>query len=365
MIIYTYIGYPLLITLLAKFKKKENLTKLRELPTISIIISVFNEEEFINKKIRNCLNLNYPRNKLEILIGSDGSTDGTDGIIRRYKNKTIRYFVNRRRRGKPYTINKLVKVSKGQILFFTDARQVVGLDALRRLVKHFADKKVGCVSGGLAYNKSKSIVGSGIGSYWKYEKYIREKESDFYSMIGATGAIYACRKKLFEPLPEDIILDDLYTPFVVVNKGYRALFDDSAKAYDVFAETPRDEHQRKIRTLSGNYQIFSSMPHMLNPFKSKIAFQIISHKLFRVLVPIFMIALFLSNLALLPQPFYLTFLVLQSIFYIIVGVEAIFRRHIKGILGVPYLFCVLNFSAFVGLLHFLFNKMDVKWEKAS
>jgi len=364
MIFYTYIGYPILITLLAKFRKEKPLPELSEYPTVSIIISVFNEEDAIQRKIENCFEIEYPKEKLEILVGSDGSTDKTNDIIEKYSHKGLRYLINEKRRGKPYVINRLVKASLSEILFFTDARQLVEKDALLKLVRNFQDKKIGCVSGELIYLKNESITGRGIGIYWEYEKYLREKESAIYSMIGATGAIYALRKKLFKPLPEDIILDDLYTPFVAITKGYRAIFDREAKAYDTIPQTPKDEHRRKVRTLSGNYQIFFKMPQMLNPFKSKIAVQIISHKLLRVLVPFFMITLFLSNLLLLGRPFYNVILLMQLLFYFIALLEALFRRRIKRIFGIPYLFCLLNFSALVGLWSFLFNRIDVKWEKA-
>ena len=363
-IFYTYIGYPILITMLAKFRKKKKLSKLSEYPTVSIILSVFDEEDVIKRKIENCLNLDYPKNKLEILIGSDGSTDSTDDIIKRYVNKKVIFIRNNKREGKPNTINRLVEASSGEILFFTDARQIIEKDAIKKLVRNFEDKKIGCVSGELIYRKKSSITGRGIGTYWEYEKYLREMESKIYSMIGATGAIYACRKDLFQSLPENIILDDVYTPLIIVSKGYRSIFDREAKAYDIFAEIPHDEYRRKTRTLSGNYQIFFQMPYMLNPFKSKLALQIISHKLLRLLVPFFMIGLFISNMLLITKPFYDVLLVGQIAFYGFAIFEAIFRRHIKKIFGIPYLFCLLNFSALIGLWEFVRKGADVKWEKA-
>ncbi len=363
-IFYAYVGYPVLMSVFASFRKRKVLPELSKYPKVSIIIPVFNEEDVIQKKIENCLEFDYPREKMEILIGSDGSTDRTNDILEGFRNKGIKYLLSYQRHGKPYTINKLVEVSRGEILFFTDARQIIQKDAIIKLVKNFQDAKIGCVSGELIYREDASITRRGVGAYWEYEKYIREKESNFYSMIGATGAIYACRKDLFEALPEDIILDDLYTPFMAVRKGYRAIFEREAKAYDITAETPRDEYRRKIRTLAGNYQIFFKLPTMLNPFKSKLAFQIISHKLLRLLVPFFMITLFLSSLTLSGELFYNIFFIVQSVFYLMALVEALFRRRIKRIFGVPYLFCLLNFSALIGLRDFLFNRIDVKWGKA-
>jgi cellulose synthase/poly-beta-1,6-N-acetylglucosamine synthase-like glycosyltransferase len=363
MMLYTYIGYPSLITVIAGFKKKRSILAISAYPKVSIIIPVFNEADVIKQKIDNCLKINYPKDKLEILIGSDGSNDGTDKIAQSYTGQGIKFFSTKERQGKPSTINKLVKASSGEILFFSDARQLIANDALIKLVRNFADPEVGCASGELIYRRGSGITGRGIGLYWEYEKYLRQKESDIYSMIGATGAIYACRKKLFEPLPQDIVLDDVYTPLSIVKKGYRAIFDRTAFAFDDVSVTPREEHIRKKRTLFGNYQIFFRIPDMLNPFKSKLAFQIISHKLLRVLMPFFMVSCFVSNLILAAAPFYSIIFVFQALFYITALIEALFRRRIRKIFGIPYLFCLLNFSALAGLWSFLFNQQNIKWEK--
>jgi cellulose synthase/poly-beta-1,6-N-acetylglucosamine synthase-like glycosyltransferase len=379
-ILYTYAGYPVALGIVSWYKKLARMwgqVPLDEVlsngtcphmseacPSVSVIISVYNEEGVIRDKIENCLALDYPKDKMEILVGSDGSDDGTNGILKEMEKRGIKIFISPGRQGKPGTINRLVKEAKGGILFFTDARQDLDKAALLRLVTNFQDKEIGCASGELLYKDSRSITGRGIGAYWKYEKYLREKESDIYSMIGATGAIYACRKELFEPILEDIILDDVYVPLQVVKKGHRAVFDRYAKAYDVVGETPRDEHRRKIRTLSGNYQIFFKMPYMLNPFKSRLAVQLISHKLLRVAVPFFMIALFFSSAALAAETFFRWMLIGQIAFYSMALIEAVARKRIKKIFGMPYLFCLLNFSALMGFLAFVFNKQDIRWQKA-
>jgi len=363
-IFYTYIGYPLLITFLAKRRKRAFVPKLREYPKVSVIIPVYNEEDVLERKINNCLNVDYPYEKIEVLVGSDGSTDRTNDIIMSFRDERIKYIISKARHGKPTTINKLVDLAEGKILFFTDARQMIEKEALKTLVRNFRNPKIGSVSGELVYERKRSITARSITKYWDYEKHIREMESKVYSMIGATGAIFACRKDLFETLPEDIILDDVYTPLQIVSKGFRAIFDREARAYDVHAEIPHEEYKRKVRTLSGNYQIFFKMPHMLNPFKSKLALQIISHKLLRVLAPFFMLLLFFSNFALATKSFYDIIFMAQGIFYIMAIIEAISRRHIKRIFGIPYMFCLLNFSAVVGLWNYIFNKADIKWEKA-
>jgi len=177
-IFYTYAGYPLLMTFLAKFKKTKALPKLSIYPTVSILIAAYNEVDFIQKKIENLLTVDYPRERLEILIASDGSTDGTNDIIKQYSDKGIKCYFNGVRRGKPYVLNRLVEASKGEICLFTDARQLMEKSALLKLMRGFQDSTVGCVSGELLYRPGSGVVRKGIGLYWEYEKYLREMESN-------------------------------------------------------------------------------------------------------------------------------------------------------------------------------------------
>ncbi len=364
LIIYTYIVYPLILVILSRVSSKF-VNKKEYFPVVSIIISVYNEERHIESKINNCLELEYPEDKLEIIIGSDGSTDRTNEIVQRYASEfnRIKFYKWKERRGKPSVLNDLVLHAKGEVIVFTDARQIFERNAIKELVSNFSDEKIGCVSGELILIKGgEEDSGEGIGLYWEYEKFLRKKESEIYSMIGATGAIYAIKKDLYTPPPPDTILDDCYIPLKVVQHGYRAIFEPGAKAYDRVASTHVEEYKRKVRTLAGNWQMFIEFKDIFNPLKSKIAIQFFSHKFLRVIVPFLLISVFISNIFLLENSFYRIILVSQIVFYSIAILRWKFLRKIK-IFDFPYTFCVLNIAAVEGLFRFLNGTQKVTWER--
>lgn len=370
LILYCYFGYPLLAAFTAR--------RLRRLPrkghyepAVSIVLSVWNEEGVIEQKIENLLSLDYPPEKIEILIGSDGSTDRTNDIIKRFGDPRIRLIESPARRGKAATLNVLAGEAKSEIIVFTDARQAFEEDAVKALAANFADPGIGCVSGELIFSKRGGATARGINLYWNYEKWIRRAESGIHSMLGATGAIYAVRRKLFSAIPDDIVLDDVFVPFKIIQKGYRAVFDPSARAYDEAADSPGEEHRRKARTLFGNYQIFRMFPGMFNPLKSPIAIQLFSHKFLRVAAPFFMAVVFFVNWRLAGDVFYAVLFAFQIVFYGMAVAGGLARHQRRGILGVvsricyiPYVFCLLNFSALAGFLRFAGAKQKITWEKA-
>ena len=370
LILYCYAGYPVFIWIIARLFPRP-VKKSPFLPDISILIAVYNEEDVIGNKIKNLLRLDYPPEKMEILIGSDGSTDRTNEIIKSAGSAKITLIENATRRGKIATINELASKAKGAILVFTDARQEFARTALAELTANFADPSVGCVSGELIFAEEEGATAKGINLYWNYEKFIRGSESRVHSMLGATGAIYAIRKELFVPPPETTILDDMYIPFRIILRGYRAILDGSAKAYDRIASTPKEEYRRKTRTLYGNYQIFSLLPQMFIPFKSPIALQLFSHKFLRVAAPFILILLFVFNWLLVDINFYFNFLMLQSLFYASAAAGFFLKEKKGGPLGllaktcyIPYVFCLLNFSALAGFWRFLTARQEITWDKA-
>jgi cellulose synthase/poly-beta-1,6-N-acetylglucosamine synthase-like glycosyltransferase len=376
---YCYFGYPLLISLFARWFRRAPRKGEYE-PTVSVVLSAWNEEDVIKQKIENLLSLDYPSAKMEILVGSDGSTDRTNEIIKQFRDPRLKLMASEQRRGKMVTLNALVKEARHDVLVFTDARQPFESDAVKALVRNFADPQIGCVSGELMFFQKGGGTARGINLYWNYEKFIRRAESDVYSMLGATGAIYAIRKEFYREVPGNIVLDDMYLPLRIIERGYRAVFDSSAKAYDEVADSPQEEYRRKARTLFGNYQIFWVFRGMFNPFKSPIAIQLFSHKFLRVMVPFLMAAIFFINWALTEcgstrpcahTSFYGRMFVLQTIFYTMAVIGALTRHQRRGILkavsklcSVPYVFCLLNFSALIGFARFLGAKQEITWEKA-
>ncbi len=370
LIVYCYFGYPIVLSILAKRRAKAINKKFCE-PTVTIVMSVYNEEDVIAAKLKNLTNLDYPHEKINILIGSDGSIDKTNKIIKDFNDLRVTLCEDSQRRGKMCVLNDLLQKTKSEIVIFNDARQILDKRAVRELVANFHDPEVGCVSGELMLSSEDGATAAGVNLYWRYEKFLRNQEAKIHSMLGATGAIYAIRRELFVKIPEDIVLDDVFVPFKIIEKGYRAIFDGTAKAYDKVADNPQEEHRRKARTLSGNYQIFSLFPQMFNPLKSPIAVQLFSHKFLRLMVPFFMIFLFVINIFLLDKFFYEWMFKLQVLFYIIASIGYLLRQQKYGILSVvkkmcyvPYVFCLLNFSAFIGFFRFVSARQQVTWEKA-
>lgn len=368
MIFYTYAGYPIALYVLSRFRRLE-IRKSRYEPRISVIMSAFNEEKFIEEKLINMLEVDYPADKMEILVGSDGGSDQTDQIISKFHDPRIKFFRFIRNLGKPHVLNGLVQEASGTIIVFTDARQRMQKDSIRHLVENFHDTSVGCVSGELYFEETRgSGVARGMDAYWKYEKFLRRKESDIGSMLGATGAIYAIRKRLFVPLPHEILVDDMFIPLAIIQKGYRAVFETAAKAFDHASEKAGQEMKRKVRTLAGNYQIFKLFPDLFVPFRSPVAWQFISHKFLRLMVPFFLILAFIFNGALVSDPFYRLLFILQCAFYGLALLEMALSSRISGARSIgyiPYMFCVLNYSALLAFFRFM-RKEEKKgtWEKA-
>ena len=358
-IAYTYLGYPALLWLRAR-RAPRRVGKGEFLPAVSVIIAAHNEAGVIRKKLESCAALDYPADRLEILVGTDGCTDETDGLIdefiSRYRPQNrpvIRHQRFNERMGKPSVLNRLVSEARGEILVFTDARQRLAAASVRRLAENFADKEVGAASGELILiSEQGGPAGEGVGLYWNYEKFIRRQESRVGSTVGVTGALYAVRRSLYRPLDPGTILDDVEVPLQVISQGYRVVFESSALVFDRPARSGREEFRRKVRTLAGNYQVFLRYSRLLLP-GSPISWQFWSHKLLRTVVPLWLALIFFSSLQ-LHGIFYRVALVGQGIFY---GMAALGW-------GPAYTFCLLNLSAVVGFYRFLRGIQPVTWEKA-
>lgn len=343
-ILYTYIGYPLILLAVTRGKKRQPDLQYQSSPRISLLIPVYNEQEVIVAKLKNALALDYPEGKLEIVVASDGSTDRTVELVRPFLSRAVRLEAHPEHRGKMSTINRSVAGLSGEIIVFTDASAFFPPETLKTLIQGFPDPAVGAVSGSLILKEEAAGGGElSVDWYWRMEKFIRERESLLSSTVGATGAIWALRRELFSPLPDDTILDDFLLPLTPVRQGYRVQFESRALAYEENRTDLRGEFRRKVRTLTGNYQAFSRARWL---FRSKISFQLISHKLCRLFIPFALIGLLISSWfgppALRPV-FYL-----QVICYAlaVVGLLIIVRGRKPGkLLSVPLTFCLLNGAA--------------------
>lgn len=362
-IAYTYAFYPLLISILAKVFPHP-VSKADYTPTITLLIVAYNSEELIAKKLDNCLSLNYPQNKLQILVVSDGSDDLTDSIVQQYSDRNVNLLSVAERRGKAACLNDAFSIIENEYVVLNDVRQTLNNDALLQLMKNFADKGIGAVSGSLLFSKEgENTYSDGIGAYWRYEKFIRNAEGKFDSVVGVTGAIYALRKNLFKPIPAGVILDDVLIPMNAVLKGSRIIFDPSAKAFDIPSNDPIKERKRKIRTTAGNWQLLSLVADLNNPIKNRIWLQFISHKILRIFSPFFLLSAFLSNgfLAFDSTLFFMLFLT-QTLFYLtaILGMQFKSFGNIS-IVKIVLAFCSLNWYAFLGGIEFYKNKNAHLW----
>jgi cellulose synthase/poly-beta-1,6-N-acetylglucosamine synthase-like glycosyltransferase len=361
-IFYLYFGYPAGIYIASRIRRKA-VRKEWIYPSVSILMSVYNDEAHIEEKIKSLLAADYPKDKIEILIGSDGSTDRTEKIISTYVNDKLRLYCGIERKGKPSMLNILASRAKGDIFVFTDVRQELDRESLKELISNFADETVGSVSTELHFKNVDNKSGNGIGFYWRYEKFIRNAESGVGSMLGATGAMYAIRRDLFTEIPAGVILDDMYVPLKAIEKGYRAVFDSDAKIYDHVAKDSNQEFLRKARTHSGNFQVFGHFKHLFNPLQSPIAIQLISHKWLRLMGPYLLALLFISNAFLLDQYLYVVSFALQSLFYVFAAIGTL-HPHANRLFDIPHMFCVMNAAAVVGLWRFLTDKHSVLWDRA-
>jgi len=358
LIAYTYIGYPLALYVKSRWRSQP-VRRESIVPRLSVIMAVHNEAAAISQKLNNLFALDYPTDRLEIIAVSDGSVDGTNKILRDYADHRLRVFILPQHEGKAAALNRGIQEAEGEIVVFTDARQLVEREALKYLVSNFADPTVGCVSGELMLgNPGGPQSGTGVGLYWRFEKMIRRWESESGSVVGATGALYAARRSLLAPLPEDTLLDDVYQPLQIARRGARVIFEPRARAWDHMA-SPHQEFRRKVRTLTGNYQLLQLAPWLLTR-DNPLLFKFVSHKLLRLLVPFALLAFLAASLS-LSAPIYRVSALTQILFYGSAALKpgkprwGILKRASEAALA----FILLNAAAAVALFYFLTGKRRV------
>ncbi|WP_437600830.1 glycosyltransferase family 2 protein [Sorangium sp. So ce590] len=363
-LVYTYFGYPIVIGILARLWPAQRMEDPSYVPTVTACIPVYNAASYLQAKVESLFALDYPRDKLEVLLYSDGSTDDTVLVARQLaeRDPRVKVIVNEARRGKPIGVNTMLGVATGEVLLMTDIRQPLVPGALRALMRLLADPNAGCVSGNLVLKGS-----AGSGAYWRYENWIRLQEGRFRSMVGVTGPIYAIRRADMSQLPEGVILDDMWVPMRLRLEGRSILFAQDAIAYDDAFGDER-EFGRKVRTLAGNYQLFSLLPALLVPFKNPSWFEIFSHKLLRLVCPWALVALLIASTAAwigaeasgdVSWTLYATRAMFggQAAFYLLAALGGA-----AGKLGsLARTFVVLNAAAVVGLWRFVRGSQKVTW----
>ena len=354
---YTYLGYAAWLWLHSRLRPRP-VRSGPYVPPVSIVLVVRNEAAGLERKLKNLMGLNYPPDRVEILVVSDGSTDGTNRILSEFSGVSgVRVILSPEPRGKAAGLNDAVKVATGEIVIFTDARQKIGTDAVRLLLENFADPDVGCASGELILGDSESgEVTRGMGLYWKIEKMLREMESATGSGVGATGALYAVRRSLLVPVPPETILDDVFLPMRVVRQGFRVVFDPRARVWDLPDMETEKEFARKVRTLTGNYQLLQLEPWLLSR-ANPIRFEFVSHKLLRLVVP-FALCAALASSCLLPAPIYRIALFGQLGFYGLSAWALVRLKHdpLARFADAAFTFVLLNTAAVVAFANFVIGR---------
>lgn len=361
-LLYTFIGYPLFLQLI---KKEKPVAPIQNslLPELTVVICIYNSANLLEKRINNILESSYPSEKLKVLIVSDGSTDNPSKIITALNNPMIELIGYEKNRGKSYALAYAREKITTPFVAFTDIRQSFDKYALKNLASKLMVKSIGAVSGNL-----KIIASSGkeeAGLYWKYEKAIRIKESDLKSLLGVTGAIYMAKTKLLPDVPEDSLLDDMYIPLAMVQKGYEVKFCEEAIAFDTESNSIKEEFSRKVRTLAGNYQLMKQLPWLLSLRKNPLFFQFISHKVARLIMPFALMALFISSFFLmLPEKKFI--IAIQVLFYS----YSLLGYCVKSLTAkLPFMstcisFCSLNLAALIAAWkYFTVKDITSLWKK--
>ncbi|MFQ5890751.1 MAG: glycosyltransferase [Gemmatimonadota bacterium] len=364
-VVYVYAGYPLIAGALASLRRRRPIPILRACPRVSLLFCVHNEAEVLEEKLRNCLALEYPKDRLEILAASDGSDDGSAEMLEQYRRRgLIRANIQKERTGKSVLLNRTVSLASGEILVFTDASTLLRPDALVRHARHYADETVGCVGGDLEFlNTSRSGVSAGHGLYWRYESWIRRNESDLGILAYVPGANYSLRRSVWKEIPADFA-DDCVSPLNVVAARRRVLYDPEIVAQEVATETPSGLLARRIRMVTRDLEATLKHRFLLNPFRyGGVSFSLASHKLLRWFVPVALPLLFVLSCALIRQPVYLAAALLQATFYTLAALGLFSGGRLRSpFLSVPLYFCVSNLGALIGLVNVLMGRHIGRWQ---
>ncbi len=380
LIIYSYIGYPILLTLISRIKPPYLASLIdTEFPSVTLLIAAYNEESVIEEKIVNSLELDYPKDKLQILIVTDGSDDDTPEIVRNYEDQQVELSHIPERNGKMAAINRAISQVRGDFIVFSDANNIFDDKVIRYLIAPFKDSDVGAVTGAKHILQDKRNLSASEGLYWRYESFIKIQETRLGCVIGAPGEIFAVRRELFQLPPSNIINDDFYIAMSIIKRGYNILYIPQARSFEYVSATAQDEMTRRSRIVAGRYQ-FLLQAYKLIPYnRIKIVWQVISHKFLRPLIPFFMIVALATNLILvlspsttsrnallgLQLPFNWIFLILQISFY---GV-AFLGNYVKlnGKLGklfyIPSFLVNSNFATLIGLYRYMMNRQSHVWKR--
>ena len=366
LVAYAYAGYPLLVWALGRLSGRPSRTG-PVTPRVTVVIAAHNEAARIGAKLENCLTLDYPPGLLNVIAVSDGSTDRTAAVVRGYAERfpgRVDLIETAERRGKASALNAAAAQATGDLLLLGDVRQRFDPGVARALARNFLDRDVGAVSGELILlGPGQDELHTGLGMYWRYEKFVRQAESRRGSSMGYTGAVSAVRRELFTPLSPDTLVDDLVVALRVIGRGYRVLFEPAARAYDRVSREPGREFARKVRTLAGTLQTGLESRRLVGPLPAGAWWQFFSHKLLRLMVPFLLVAAWVSS-ALVVDPFYRAAWIAQTAGYGL-GVLALLFPALVGrsrLGSLASTFLMLNTAAAVGVFSYLGGRRLELWK---
>ncbi len=378
LLVYTYFGYPLLLFLVTalvqagrdlgflfrhRTRRIEPMTD-DDLPPVSLVIPAYNEETAIAAKLENCLSLDYPHDKIEIIVASDGSDDRTNEIVRSFAERGVILAAYPERRGKPSVLNDTVEHTTGDIVVLSDATTMIEPNALRTIVRHFGNPRVGAVNGELRF-VSPGNAHKGEGLYWRYEGMIKFMENRLGVVLGSSGALCAVRKNIYRPIPADCICDDLVITLDVMIDGHRAVYDPEARSIEQTAASVEMESRRRERIGAGNFQALARTLRLLNPLRGWVALCYFSHKVLKWTTWAFMLAAFAANIPLASERPYLVLLLLQVLFYVsaLAGLPSIRIPLLSRIGRITYYFISMHVALFRGFVRYVGRSQNVAWRR--
>jgi cellulose synthase/poly-beta-1,6-N-acetylglucosamine synthase-like glycosyltransferase len=378
LVVYTYFIYPVVLFVaysLAQLRtdwsylfgrRDRRVSELQEdsVPEISFLVPAFNEEAHLLRKVTNIREMDYPREKVQLIFVSDGSTDATSEILKALPDSNLETLILSHRSGKATALNRAVLQARNEILVFSDASTLFAPDALRKLVRHFEDVQVGAVCGALQFEASTESQQS-EGIYWKYECMIRLMEARLGATLTASGAIYALRREVYVPLDPRTVLDDFIIPMNARKSGYRVVYDPEAIATDFAPESVEGEFTRRVRLATGSFQSLFFLLRVKMGLFGRFAF--VSHKLLRWILPLLLCTMLISNIALVHHPVYSISGLLQLFFYLWACLGFFFRKRLQGVRFalVAYYLLAMNLAFLLGLFRCLTNHTEVTWQRIS
>jgi poly-beta-1,6-N-acetyl-D-glucosamine synthase len=374
-VFYTFVGYAFVLYFLVRLRRLIKGKRFapgmdQDFPSLTLVIAAYNEENIIEEKIRNTLELSYPEHKLNLLFITDGSSDRTPDIIASYPQ--IKLMHTPARSGKIQAIHRAMHEVDSEVVVFTDANTFLNREALLLIARHYADPTIGAVSGEKRVMQDEvSDATAGEGFYWKYESTLKKWDSELYSVVGAAGELFSVRGALYKPVQSDTILDDFMISMLIAQQGYRIVYEPAAYASEVSSDNIHEELKRKIRIAAGGIQSILRLKKLFNPFSfPMLSFQYISHRVLRwTITPFLLILAFVLNIVIVASSggwFYTLILIAQALFYFLAFLGWMLeKRKIKvKALFVPYYFCVMNYAVLAGIVRYIKGSQSAAWDKA-